>query len=806
MKNKKSSLGNFYSNAHEYIPVCCHFDERTLLTKDGELIQTIQINGINQENISSNLLTLREIIRKSLKEHINSTDLACWIHTIRKKENLDDDTPYPNMFSQNVHNIWVRKNYWNDKFVNTLFISFVYKGIDLKITNLPSFLNSFRKNTIAEENFTYLEDARAKLDKIVSSVTEDLSEFGVKRLGITLDGDDVYCEITALFRGVLRFVEIPVKIEESDLSKIIGSFDYAVGSNKIEVISEHERKYASILSIKEYQDISTKALDRLLQQPTEFVITEIFHFVPEWEVKNRIKYQDYILSVSNDTDLEKQKGITQLKEIGSKYSTPFCFQQISVLVMDENMENLEKSISNASFQLAKVGLVHVLEDVNIENAFWAQIPSNFKHLRRLKPNCLDNVGSMASLHNFPAGNHRNAWGRAATILRSERGAPYFFNFHDKAGDGKALIIGNSKSGKTVIANFLLSETLKYDGAMLFITYADDSQVFIKANEGRWISSPYKLDPFKIKPISDNEIFIREFLRAMAGETHTPLTTEETASLEKLIEYFLKAPSEKRSFIQIAEFPFEGEGGQSLRSKMKEYLPGGEYYEYFIDDGTWDPSLVQGISFENFTNAVFTKHNYPSEDRFLNEYEKKFTKFAIFRELLLYANLLKYVDHHRDMRRIIKVENFNTLCTASLKLEFYLAYFKIMSENNNIYVNSIQFSTEVPFFDSELWQKMQEYFPTKIYLPAEATNSIWQEKLHLSDNEYMKLKSLVVASRLFMVKQDALTITCETSLGGLPGIIKMISADKAVLEAFNKIIAEKGENVENWLIEFYDSIR
>ena len=210
MKNKKSSLGNFYSNAHEYIPVCCHFDERTLLTKDGELIQTIQINGINQENISSNLLTLREIIRKSLKEHINSTDLACWIHTIRKKENLDDDTPYPNMFSQNVHNIWVRKNYWNDKFVNTLFISFVYKGIDLKITNLPSFLNSFRKNTIAEENFTYLEDARAKLDKIVSSVTEDLSEFGVKRLGITLDGDDVYCEITALFRGVLRFVEIPV--------------------------------------------------------------------------------------------------------------------------------------------------------------------------------------------------------------------------------------------------------------------------------------------------------------------------------------------------------------------------------------------------------------------------------------------------------------------------------------------------------------------------------------------------------------------------------------------------------------------
>ena len=809
MKNKTSSLGRFNDNSHEFIPICCHYDSETLLTKNGELIQTIQINGINQENISSNLLSLREIIRGSLKNHVNTTDLACWIHTIRKKRNLDDTSPYPNMFSQNIHNIWVKKNYWNDKFINTLFISFVYKGVDLKITNFSSFFQSFNKTKIAKEYFIHLNNAKEKLNQVVSAITNDLLEFGVQTLGITLEGQDAYCEITSLFQGILRFTETPTKIDQSDLSKIIGSFDYAIGSNKIEVISENDRKYASILSIKEYQDLSSKSLDKLLQQPTEFVITEVFHFVHPEEAKQHLKYQEYILSVSGDVELERQKGLSQMREIENKYKAPFCYQQISILIMNEDEKMLTKSISDASFQLSKVGLVHILEDVNIENTFWAQIPGNFKYLRRLKPNSVENVASMASLHNFPAGNHTNPWGKAITILRSERGTPYFFNFHDKAGNGSGLIIGNSRSGKTIIANFLISEALKYASATLFITYANDSQVFIKANQGKWANNPYKLDPFKISSINNNDIFVKEFLRAISGDNYSPLTAEEQICLQKLTSYILEIEPGKRSFIKISEFIFEGEGAESFKAKISPYLPGGEYHEYFVDDGLWNNENikeVQGISFESYTNAAFAKQYYPKEEKLLPEYEKKLEKFSTFREFLLYCNVLKYVDTYSNAKQIVKIENFNTLCTSSLKIEFYHSYFKKMTENNNIYLNSIQFSPETPFFSSELWKEMQAFFSTKLLLAAESITPIWKEKLYLPENEYQKLKSTVVASRLFLVKQDNLTITCELSLGGLQGVIKMMSADKNIIEACNKIIEAKGEDTANWLIEFYDSIR
>lgn len=807
--SQNSQSSKFYKNAYEFIPICCHYDDKTLLTKDGELIQTIQINGINQENISMNLLSLREIIRNSLRKNVNTTELACWIHTIRRKSNLDDETPYPGIFSQNIHDIWVRKNYWDDKFVNTLFISFVFKGSNFKISNLKNFLESFKNKYIEEEHENYLKLAREKLETVVSGVAKELNEFGAERLGIQVKGDEVYCQMLSLFYGLLRFIEIPKKIEEIDLSKVIGSFDYAVGSNKVEVIADDKRKYAAILALKEYQEVSAKTLDRLLQQPTEFVITEVFHFVPPKEAKNKISYQNYIINVSGDQELARQKGITTMLEAENKYQIPFCYQRISILIMNEDMEKLETSVANASFQLARIGLVHIREDINIENAFWSQIPSNFKYLRRLNPTSVDSVASMASLHNFPAGNHTNVWGQAVTILRSEKGTPYFFNFHDSSGSAKCMIVGNKQSGKTVLGNFLTSEALKYDPAFLLVNFDNDSQVFIKANNGKIASKPFNIDPFKLKIIKENPFIITEFINAMVTTSDSEVLSEgENEILDKLIEFILSIPESERSFSKINDFNFEGENGLSIKSKLTPYLPGGEYHNYFIDDNRWDTEInkIQGINFNIFSDENFAKTHYPPEEKMLPQYFNKLLAFSICRELIFYCNIFKYIETFENNKQIIKIENSNYFFSTILSLEFYKFFFDKVSSNNNIYTNSINYSPDEKFFDSNLWQEMQHIFTTKIYLSAEAISLSWKEKLHLKENEFTKLKSLIPATRLFLVKQEELTICCELSLGGLVGVIKMMSSDQEAITKCEEIIQIKGEDPEKWLIEYYDSLR
>lgn len=103
---QRKADGNLYNNLLEhFIPVSCHYE--SLLTKNGELIQTIQINGINAEKISKDLLSLRNMVRKSIKDIQNCDNIAFWIHTLEEKIIL---TIHPKgVLSTIIHDLWRRK-------------------------------------------------------------------------------------------------------------------------------------------------------------------------------------------------------------------------------------------------------------------------------------------------------------------------------------------------------------------------------------------------------------------------------------------------------------------------------------------------------------------------------------------------------------------------------------------------------------------------------------------------------------------------------------------------------------------------
>ena len=121
----------------------------------------------------------------------------------------------------------------------------------------------------------------------------------------------------------------------------------------------------------------------------------------------------------------------------------------------------------------------------MEKTFWAQLPANFSFLSRMKPTILDNVAALASLHNFPTGNQYNPWGKAITLLRTEKGTPFFMNFHDENELTTTCIFGEAKAGKTTLLNFLLSEADKFYPTTVYITDDMDSGIYTKARSGKW---------------------------------------------------------------------------------------------------------------------------------------------------------------------------------------------------------------------------------------------------------------------------------------------------------------------------------
>ena len=65
------------------------------------------------------------MVRGAIKDNIEDKDFAFWIHTVRRKNNLDDMKPYKKLLPANIHDLWQRKNYWDDKF-NTLNITIIH--------------------------------------------------------------------------------------------------------------------------------------------------------------------------------------------------------------------------------------------------------------------------------------------------------------------------------------------------------------------------------------------------------------------------------------------------------------------------------------------------------------------------------------------------------------------------------------------------------------------------------------------------------------------------------------------------------
>ena len=133
----------------------------------------------------------------------------------------------------------------------------------------------------------------------------------------------------------------------------------------------------------------------------------------------------------------------------------------------------------------ELGVIAVREDVNLEAAFWAQFPGNFKYIARSALVSSGNFAGLASLHNFPVGQAEdNHWGPAVTVLETTAAGPYFFNFHH--GDlGNFTIIGPSGSGKTVVLNFLLAQARRFDPRIVFFDKDRGAEPFIRAIGGRY---------------------------------------------------------------------------------------------------------------------------------------------------------------------------------------------------------------------------------------------------------------------------------------------------------------------------------
>ncbi len=799
---------DLYNNsAEQFIPIACHYDANTLLTKNGELLQTIQINGINSENISDKLFNLRDVVRSAISKNVTSKKFAFWIHTVRRKTNLDDTTPYNKLLPANIHHIWRQKNYWDDKFVNTLYISIIYDSAELKIKNFNSFFNSLFFKVLENFQNQYLDQAHKKLSSTVDAILSDLQSFGAVKLGIRFEGEESYSDLMFLYRRIIHLNEEYCLVPITNLANALASSQYAVGSDKMEVISGNGKRFASILSIKEYQEVSSAALDGFLQLPLELIATEIFYFVGKKEVVKAFEHQAYICEVSKDKQIAEITGIDKIMNLDEAIPNQYCKQQISIAIIESDLSKLDQSIARASEELAKIGIVHVREDINLEQTFWAQLPGNFSFVRRMAPTIIGNTAALASLHNFPTGNQYNKWGKAVTLLRTEKGTPFFMNFHPKGSNrGNTCIFGANKTGKTVMTNFLLSEATKYDPTILYLSNNEDSKIFIEALEGEWSKAEQNvINPFILDDNTESRLFTKEFLKIICNHYFAPLTELELAFLEKFTDKIFSLDKNNRDFATILKvIDFTLEGGETIKTKLSDYTEGGLYDGVLGGENfSLQEKGTKGINLYSFSTQSFTERFYPTDQKLVTDFFVKLTVHNSLCAALVYA--LSYnLTLIGEGVKILTIDNLDSLCRPDNFSSIMQVIADKLETSNGIIISNFNYSY-IPPGEKNLLQSWLELTDTKIVLPSDVTSDSVGNVLNLKETELVTLSKFALSSRMFLINQGSDSIVVELSIGSLVGIIKILSASELELEIYQEVLKKYPGHPDDWINQLYKEL-
>jgi type IV secretion system protein VirB4 len=530
-----------------FIPYSIHYDAKTILTKNGELMQIIRVSGFSNTSVYAELIPLREAVRDAIRDNIKQTNFALWFSTIRRKKNISPDGEFADYFSNKINQTWEEINNLQNDYVNELYITVIVEGIDTSIVNFKSLVGSFSKNSTRKLHESFLAKSLEILTNATSGILSAISDYGAKILEIKEWEGVLYSEQMRFLGKICHLQEKFYPVSAIDISEDLSANKIAFGNNEIEVLYGNNLSFATVLSLKEYIEINIESLDKILQLPFEFVISQAFDFSYNESELAHFKYQDKILRISEDASFRDISGIANFFESVDGTATDYGKLQTTIMIISKTREELDRDVKLISEQFQALGVIVVREDLFMEDCFWSQLPANFRFLKRQKIVNSYKIAGFSSLYSFASGSiSGNYWGPAVATFKTITNTPYFFSFHD--GDqGHSMFLGKKSSGKTVLLNFILAQARRFKSKIFYFDFDNKAKNFINMLGGFYYdlsySDPQSQECLKINPLDLNinpnfRKFLSEFFYSFIYKYKAGIPEEELQNITKIVDKIL----------------------------------------------------------------------------------------------------------------------------------------------------------------------------------------------------------------------------------------------------------------------------
>lgn len=674
---------------HDFIPYYCHYNPHTLLTKNGELMQTIRINsnalGLTYENNSSDEHTVREYVRKTMSEVITSNHYALWIHTIRKRKHVHYDDHYNNDFALHVHDCWQQKYHWKFQYYNEIYISIVREGQHGEMVLDKHALNkaALPKHNRRYRN-AYLDQAYAELNETVTAMLDRMrTHYRADRLSmversVNAEPAIFYSEPLEFLGTLLNLRKESFPVCEIDISKELVTHQLKFGFNAME--SAHpsgHRRFGALLSLKQYREVHIDVVDRLLQAPVEFIVSQAIVYTPARRALKEYKTQKELLEMSGDTYSATASGLEEMLQGNHNLPTDYADVQTAVMVLTDEYRNLDAEILKVQQAFGDMGLITVREDIKLEECFWSQLPGNFEFIRRKDTMRTARTAGFCRLNLFPGGTDSgNHWGAAVTLIPTQVNSPYFFNFHHQDNGHTLLFDFNSFHDSTgsVLSHFLLTSAMKYQGRIFMFDRNRAGRLWCDKVKGQYHTfqtagkkrarQALAVNPFSLEDSKRNRSFLLAWCAALV-EPHYALEEAHKELLISAIERLYALPKEERNLAALADTLAADD--YQFASAFRAFYGSGKYAGLFdaATDGFDSGQPLHGFSMDELLRmGVSTVPMFAYLlHRIINGLDGKPTIIVLHEAFDLLENAF-IAPRLESLLEILKQNNAMLLCTAS----------------------------------------------------------------------------------------------------------------------------------------------
>jgi type IV secretion system protein VirB4 len=763
----------------DHLPYARHVNDHTIATKDGMLLQVIQLRGLLFETADTDELNHRKRLRDGVLQAIGSSRYAICHHIIRRQVQGDAEAEFPDAFSRQLGETWANRLSTKRLYVNDMFLTLVRRPLPGRVGVLDRMRSFLTRSAGDEQDAEFAAELR-QLDAARDALIATMGNYEPRLLGVyrTRQG---FCSEPLEFLSTLCNAELrPVLLPEQDLASYLPYRRISFGQDTVELgrVGSVPRSFVGLVSIKDYPGQTAPGmLDELMRLPFEMVVSQSFAFVERQAALERMNLALRRMRSAEDEAFSLRADLSRAKDDVAAGRAGFGEHHMTIAIHGDSLDTINDGVAEVQAVLSDIGIVSVREDIGLEPAFWAQFPGNFKYIARRGLVSTSNFASLASSHNFAQGRAEgNHWGEAVTLLETTAAGPYYFNFHQ--GDlGNFTVIGPSGSGKTVVLNFLLAQARKFRPRIIFFDKDRGAEIFIRAIGGRYdrlqSGAPSGLNPLQLPDTPFNREFLIDWLSVLAGDP----SIEEVAQIRDAIDANFAQPHPDRRLRHIVEL-FRGghrPHANDLWSRLRPWWGEGE----------------RAWLFDNPTDATDLAADTIG-----------FDMTQILDQPVLRTPAMMYLFHRVEERldgspAIIVVDEGWKALDDDVFVRRIKDWEKTIRKRNGIVGFATQSAQDA--LESKIASAIIEQAATQIFMPnSKARETDYVGGFGLSQHEYDLVRTLPESSRCFLIKHGNDSVVARLDLGREPELLTVLSGRERTVRLLDDIRATIGDDPADWM--------